>query len=231
MKKLTWITPILLSGTMFVSCKQAPESDEAVVGDAKEINENAGAATMAIDTDNSMVEWIGTKITTYHNGTINIKSGELMAENGELVGGNFVFDKQSVLSTDPKMDEESNMKLTGHLHSDDFFDVENHPEAKFEIASVKPFSNSDVNSSEEGEWEEISEYKVSDPTHVIEGNLTMRGVTKGISFPAKVTMTENGVEAISKFNFNRMEWGVAFPGMKDDAISEMVHLGISIKTK
>lgn len=231
MKKINWIFSVMIAGSVMVSCKQAPDSTVAEVSDAKEIVAQESNHSAPIDLEKSMVEWIGTKVTTYHNGTIDLKSGELLLNNGSLVGGEFTFNMISAVSKDPKMSEEKNESLTEHLLSADFFDVENHPEAKFVIASVKPFSETDVIDGENGEWEEISEYKLTNPTHVIEGNLTMRGVTKGISFPAEVTIDGSKVEAKTKFNFNRMEWGVVYAGASDNLISELVHMGIVLSTK
>lgn len=185
---------------------------------------------MSIDTENSTVEWVGTKITTYHNGILLIKSGNVQVSDGNLSGGTVVLDMPSLVATDEDMGADSRQNLTDHLRSDDFFDVENHPEAIFDIAAVKPFSKTDV-TADESAYAEISEYKIADPTHMIEGNLTIKGITKGIIFPARIEVKENEVVARAKFNFNRMEWDLKYPGMKDDAINEMIHLGFMVIAK
>lgn len=224
---------ILLSAALGIfslaSCKQAPESDEAIVGEAKETGVAEGRE-LAVNLQNSLVEWVGTKVTSYHNGTINLKSGELVVNNQELTGGQFVFDMSTIAVKDDDMDEGGKGKLTGHLLSDDFFAVETHPEASFVITSVEPFAGKNVDIDDNGKFKEISEYKIDNPTHTITGNLKIRGVEKSISFPAWVQIDEKGALAKAKFTFNRMDWGIKYPGMADDAISEKVFMGISLTT-
>ncbi len=203
------------------ACSQAPDSDKAEVGDAQEVPEaQADAATMAVNTDASVIEWVGTKVTGRHNGTFQLADGSLeMDQDGNLVGGSFTIDMNSLKVTD-----EAGDKLRGHLASPDFFNLEEHPEATFVLTGAAPFEGE----TENEEVEEISEYKVSDPTHTISGNLTMVGVTKGISFPAKVMVMENGLEAKAKFNINRKEWDINYAGKPDDLIRDDVHLGIHL---
>jgi polyisoprenoid-binding protein YceI len=230
MKKTILIFSVIATGLLIQSCKQAPESDEAQVGEAGVVTEQADAVSKPVDLEKSQVEWVGTKITSYHNGIIDIKSGELLVKGNELSGGSFVFNMSSILVTDDDMDEGGKAKLTGHLKSEDFFAVDTYPEAKFEITSVQPFSKELV-SEDDGSYKEINEYKITNPTHNITGNLTIRGITKGITFPASVSVQDGGVTAKAKFNFNRLDWDVKYAGMKDDAINEMVHMGISLTTK
>jgi len=100
-------------------------------------------------------------------------------------------------------------KLEGHLKSPDFFDVANFPEATFEITSVTA-------GAEAG-------------TATISGNLTMRGVTKNITFPATVTeATETSVKASADFNVLREDWGLVYKGMADDLISKEFNLKVEL---
>ena len=48
-------------------------------------------------------------------------------------------------------------------------------------------------------------------THTISGNLTMRGITKNISFPAMVTLDEQKLHIKAEtFTIDRTEWNVMF---------------------
>ena len=80
MKKTTIFTLVGAIALTFTACKNAPDSDEAKTGDAKEVSITEGAATVAINTTDSKVEWIGTKLSAYHSGTVNIKSGDLQLQ-------------------------------------------------------------------------------------------------------------------------------------------------------
>lgn len=78
--------------------------------------------------------------------------------------------------------------------------------------------------------DEINEYKVGNPTHTVSGNLTLKGVTKNIEFPARITVTGgNSAEAVAKFNIDRQHWGLKYPGKPDDLIRDAIHLGLYIK--
>ena len=225
MIKTTILTILGASVLTFTACKNAPKSDEATTGDAKEVAITEGTVNLPINTATSKVEWIGTKLSAYHNGTVAIKMGEMQLKDGVLAGGKFVLDMPTIVSL--KDDEGSNAKLTGHLKSPDFFDVATYPEATFEITGVKPFSGKIDNTK--GNETEISEYTITDPNYMISGNLKIKDVVKNIEFPAKVTVNNNSVDAVAKFNIDRKLWNIVYPGMPDDLIQDMIWFGISLK--
>ncbi len=220
----------LLAAAMFLfaACADAPESDKAETTDAQEVTTTSGTS-FKVDTTASKVEWVATKVSAYHTGTLNVKSGEVMVQDGNITGGNFVLDMNSiVVSGPPGSDAKANEKLLGHLKSGDFFDVAANPEATFTITSVTPFSGTAKDTADPRQ-ESISKYKVTNPTHTVSGNLTIRGVTKNITFPAQLTIAGNSASAIAKFNINRQDWNIVYPGKPDDLIRNEVHLGIALK--
>ena len=220
----------LLGVILFLgACTDAPESDKAETTDAVNVDQTVAGAAYTVNTNESKIEWIGTKVSGYHEGEIKLKDGQLMVSENNLVGGNFVIDMPTIAVTGPEdVDEESNQKLLGHLKSADFFEVEKHPEATFEITSVTPFTGT-VQDSADARQASISEYKVTDPTHTISGNLTIKGITKNVTFPAKVSVTDNSVDALAKFNVDRTQWNVVYPGKTDDLIRNDIHFGIKVK--
>lgn len=220
---------ILAAGFIaFNSCTSAPDADKAETTEAKEVTATDGEA-LKVDPAASKVEWIGTKVSGYHEGTVNVKGGELKVKDGGITGGNFVLDLTSLTVTGPKdSDTAMNNKLLGHLKSPDFFDVAANPDASFVITEVKPFSGT-VKDTTDPRQEAISKYKVANPTHSISGNLTIKGVTKNIEFPASVTVNAGTVDAIAKFNIDRSQWNIIYPGKPDDLIRNEVHLGIALK--
>ncbi|MEM9836807.1 MAG: YceI family protein, partial [Bacteroidota bacterium] len=129
----------------------------------------APIATLKVDASTSQVTWKGYKVTGNHEGTIDVKSGSILVEDGKLVGGNFVIDVTSLKCTD--LSGGMAGKLEGHLKSPDFFGVEDHPEASFVITKIAP-------RGPEGS------YKVT-------GDITIKGVTKEIRFNTQLT-EENG---------------------------------------
>ena len=213
---------------LFASCSNAPKSDEAKTTDAKDVSGDKSGVAWKVDNSASNIEWVGTKVSGYHTGDVPLKSGELFVNNGEVTGGTFVMDVANMKVSGPKgSDTADNRKLLTHLKSSDFFDVEKHPEAKFELTGINSFKG-EIKDSTDPRQEEISEYRVTDPTHTVSGNLTIKGVTKNVEFPARITVSGNSAEAVAKFNINRKEWGIVYEGMKDDLIRDMVHFGIKI---
>ena len=79
---------------------------------------------------NSSIEWKGEKVVGSHEGTIALKSSELIFKNNTLKGGSFVIDMTTIACTD--LTGEYKGKLEGHLKSDDFFSVSNFPTSKFQ---------------------------------------------------------------------------------------------------
>lgn len=229
MTKRNWIAVSASALFLFSACKNAPDSDKATTSDAKEVTASTTGISFKVDTTSSKVKWVGTKVTAYHSGSINIKSGELKVTENTLTGGEFVMDMNSILVSGPTgSNPEMNAKLNGHLKAADFFDVEKNPEAKFVVTDVKSFSGTAQDTTDPRQ-ESISEYKVTNPTHEVSGNLTIKGITKNISFPAKITVTPSSIDAIAKFNIDRTQWNIVYPGMPNDLIRNEIHLGISLK--
>lgn len=188
------------------SCVGNPEGKKADTTDAAEVGEAVGA-TYSVDTEQSQLLWKGTKVTGSHEGTVDVKSGNVVVAEGVIVGGEFVFDMNTINTTD--LEGEWKDKLDGHLKSEDFFDVTNHPEASLTITEVK---------AGEGEGE-----------LVVSANLTIRGVTKNITFDAQVEeLTETSVKASADFNIAREDWGVNYAGAQDDLISKEINFKVTI---
>jgi polyisoprenoid-binding protein YceI len=227
MKKLIYI---IVAGFFLAACT-SPNSDKAKVTDPKAEARNASGDRYIMDAAASKIEWIGTKVTGYHEGTVKIKSGEVTVTNGMVTAGNFIIDMPTIVATGPaKVSEENSKKLTGHLRTADFFDVEKYPEATFVITDVKPFSGTvEDRDRDDPRQQKLNEYKVTDPTHRVSGNLTIRGVTKNIEFPARITVNNNVAEAKAKFNVNRKDWNIIYPGQPDDLIRDEIHLGIFLR--
>jgi len=229
MKKANLLQFLAIILFLFSACTDAPDSDKAETSDAKAVSDSVTGESLQVDTTASKIEWVATKVSGYHTGTVNIRNGALQVRDGTITGGNFMLDMNSIVVSGPKgSDPASNAKLLGHLKSPDFFEVEKNPEATFVITGVQPFTGA-VADSADPRQEEINEYKVSNPTHTVSGNLTIKGVSKNIEFPARITVSGNSAEAIAKFNIDRTQWNIVYPGKPDDLIRNNIHLGIALK--
>lgn len=139
----------------------------------------------------SKLSWLGQKVTGEHHGEIKIKDGYLTVD-GNKYSGEFTIDMITIVNHD--LEGEWNAKLIGHLKSDDFFSVEKHPAAAFKVTKVVPYK------AEEGEA----------ATHRVTGDLTIKGITNEISFPAQFTFTDEGLTARAKFSIDRTKWDIRF---------------------
>lgn len=201
------IALFLVAGIILASCApKNPEGDKAKTTEGAEVSATEGTP-VAINTTASKITWTGSKVSGSHTGTVALKSGSLLVKDGKVTGGNFVADLNTITDTD--LQGEYKVKLETHLKSPDFFDTATYPEGKFEITSV-------TEGTEAG--------KVT-----ISGNLTLRGVTKNITFPATVTeATDTTVKATADFNIVRADWGIVYTGMADDLISKEFNLKIEL---
>jgi polyisoprenoid-binding protein YceI len=212
MKTLKSTLSLMALAAIVFAC--GPKGSTVETSDAKAVASAENATTLTVNTDASQITWIGSKPAGQHNGTIDISSGELSLNGTEIVAGKFTIDISSLKNLD-MAGSESAGKLEGHLMSADFFDEANYPEASFEVTGVSAFKAADL-SADKDEYEtdyapaKLSEILVDNPTHFISGNLTMRGTTKNITFPASVSIEGGVVKAAARFNIDRTEWGLMY---------------------
>lgn len=205
-------TFILLSGAAtlaLVSCENpADKSTKANVSDAVEIKSSPSAGQKWVfSNEGSMITFVGSKVTGSHAGGFNEFSGHFVVEGETLAasGHKVVIDMNSTFS-----DKE---KLTEHLKNEDFFDVENYPESTFEISAIK---------------EEVG---AKGETHALTGNFTFHGVTKSIEIPVAVTQSAEAINVKADFFINRLDFGVAYEGKKDDLIRKEVVIKFDLNAK
>jgi len=165
-------------------------------------NHNHGEVT--INTKVSSVDWIGKKVTGQHNGSIKIKEGILKLHDGHLSGGTIVIDMTSITNED-LIDEGYNKKLIDHLNSTDFFDVASHATATLEISGAK---------------------QTDGTKHMVSGNLTIKGITKPITFEATIIMKDGKLGAVAEIKVDRTLYdikygsGKFFEGLGDKMIDD-----------
>ncbi|GGH51360.1 YceI family protein [Dyadobacter endophyticus] len=141
-----------------------------------------------VESSESNIDWTGKKVTGAHNGTIDIKTGELTVQDGNLSGGNFIIDTTSIKILDIT-DPDTNQQFAGHLFSADFFSTENFPEASFVITTT--------------------DHLESD-SYLINGDLTIKGITHGVTFGAQVAISGNKITASGKVVVDRTRYEMKF---------------------
>jgi polyisoprenoid-binding protein YceI len=136
-----------------------------------------------VKTESSTVMWKAYKVTGSHTGIVQLKEGSLSFDDTALTGGEFVVDMTSLISTD--LEGESKGKLEGHLKSDDFFGVENHPSSKLVFTEVKATGK--------------NSYEVT-------GDLTIKGITKPVTFDLSIY----GSKATASLKVDRANYDVRY---------------------
>ena len=239
MKNLKLTFSLLVMTAIIWSC--GTNSKTVETSEAKEVNDVTESTSISVNPDNSVVTWIGSKPAGKHNGTIAIAGGEVLVSNGAVVGGSFDIDINSLVVLDLPADSEWNAKLRGHLMSADFFDSENFSVANFEITGAAPYAQAALEADQKEFATEftpasLSEIMVENPTHFISGNLTLRGVTKNITFPAAVSLDNGTVKAKANFNINRIDWNLKYQDessvadkAKDKFIYNTVNVGFELE--
>jgi len=199
-----------------VGCKN--DNREAQTGDAQD----AAVATMEavefkVDTTSSVIEWQGEKPTGTHTGTIKIAEGTFRANDSIVESGTFVIDMASITVTDLEGDEkvnlENHLKGTVAGKEGDFFNINEFPEARFEVTGV---SNNNGNT-------------------LLQGNLTLKGETKNVEFPVNIDMNGDQLQLTSEtFTIDRTKWNVnygsksVFDSLGDNFINDEIELTIKV---
>ena len=163
-----------------------------------------------VTVENSKLTWKGYKPTGDHTGTIALASGNISLKNSKLIGGSFVADISTI------KDADGSAKLEGHLKSEDFFEVTAFPIAKFDITKT-----------------DVKGAKV----HVT-GNMTIKGITKQITFPATLAVNKDNVTLTSDtFQINRADFNVKyksktfFNDLKDKFVNDDFDFQVTIVAK
>ena len=197
------LTIVIASALVLASCQSQIDDKPAA-----SVKEGGGARTAAtgkafpIDAASSKIGFVGAKVSDDHEGVFSEFSGEATID-GDTVTGLTLTVKTPSIDVEPQ-------KLEDHLRSADFFDVEKHPTATFHSTSITA--------------------KVDGQnTHVVDGTLDLRGVSKTISFPAKITVEAGQATGHAQFTINRKDFGIVYAGMPDDLINDEVLLKIDLR--
>ena len=156
-------------------------------------------------------------MTGKHNGIVSLKSGSIEIEENNIIGGSFSIDMTSINTTDLKGEYKD--KLDGHLKSKDFLNVEEFNTATFKINTVKSLK------SDEGF------------NHTIAGELTIKGITHPIAFPANIKITDGKLAAYGEMTIDRTKYDIKygsasfFESIGDKAIMDDFIMKISLGAK
>jgi len=211
--KLSTAYLILIIAPLFFGCGGPVKEENKNNASANSISLHDGDEKyIAIDTKETVVTWKGSGPMGAHTGYIYISQGELMIEKDQLVGGTVKVDMSTIEGDDHRADN----NLINHLKDPDFFDVKKFPISTIAITKVA---------------------SINDENKEITGNLTIKGITQPVSFPAKVEVTDGIVKANGRLVIDRTDWGIRynsgkfFDNLKDKAIADSIEFNIKIVAK
>jgi polyisoprenoid-binding protein YceI len=204
---------ILIIAPLFFGCR----------GRVKEENKNNASASSVsvghvtsekyiIDTKESVLTWEGSMVFGFeeeHIGYVYTSKGELMIEKGQLTGGAVEVD----MNTIEYKDKENKNTPVKHLKSPDYFDVEKFPISTFSISKVADAVSGNIK---------------------VTGNLTIKGVTNPVIFPAHIEVKDGIVKANGKVVIDRTQWGIRYRSGKfydnlaDQAVSDDIEITMKI---
>lgn len=174
----------------------------------------------SVDASESIVNWAGKKplIDGYTNsGTIEITEGTIDV-SGQTATGEFIIDMDTLHVGLTAKKPGSEGKLEEHLKSDRWFNVPEFPTATFKITQVTPRADS-----------------AATFTYDVTGDLTMKGQTHEITFPATIyTAADGKLHTEASTEIDRTQWGITsgsknfFDNLADNVIDDMVALSFDL---
>lgn len=215
-KKLSFVYSIFLVAPLFFAYRGPAAGENKghasanFVSPAHIVNEK-----YVIDKKESVITWKCSMVFANkggHNGYVSLSKGELMIEKGQLAGGAVEVDMNSIADEHHGRDN----GLIDHLKEPDFFDVKKFPISTFAITRVAPADGGNIN---------------------VTGNLTIKGITREVTFPAKADVKGRTVTANGKVTIDRTQWDVRyksgkfFAGLADEAISDDIEFDMKIVAK
>ena len=178
-------------------------------------NNDEGTTRYRVDATASSITWHATKVTGEHMGTVDVTNGYLSMTDGELVAANVIANMETIRCTD--LEGEWGDKLVGHLNSDDFFNVSEHKTSSFTLRNI----------------EALDETK-GDATHTVTGDFTIRGITKSVTFDAKVADNNGKLSIEGSVVLDRAQFevkygsGSFFDNLGDNLIHDNFTVGFNL---
>ncbi len=187
---ITFLT--LIFAPLFFACGDLKKEENKNNSPASSISLHIGNEKfVVIDPKESVVTWRGYNFNGLNSqtGYVYISKGELLIENGELMGGTVEVDMNTIEDKNHGRDN----KLVNHLKDPDFFEVKKFPFSTIVFTRVKSIN---VNDKE------------------ITANLTIKGITNTVTFPAKMELKDGIFKANGKLVIDRTLWDVRYKSGK-----------------
>jgi len=189
-------------GRVKADVQDVPAAPAQAAGETAPAPTQAAGTELKIDQSASSIRALGAKITATHPIDFKDIEGTVTVDGDTVTAVAFTVQMATLESDHPK--------LTAHLKNEDFFDVDKFPTSTFKSVAITSGSKS------EGDW-----------THTVSGDFMIHGKTKRVSFPAKIAVGADKVEATTEFVLDRKDFEVVYKGKPDDLIQDNVRMTIA----
>ena len=167
------------------------------------------AQDKSLNLETSNIRWYGEEITgKQHYGDLKFSSGNIQINNEVVTNGSFIVNMNSLSVED--LSGGGKKRLEGHLRSTAFFGVSDHPQASLSISSM---------------------VEIDGNSQILDGQLTIKGVTHPINFSLTLT-PENNASAILVFDRSkydvRFRSGSFFDELGDKLILDEIKLEVAL---
>ena len=172
--------------------------------------------------------WTGRKVILkkwIDSGVVSVKEAVFEIKNNSAISNKFVIDMTSITGKSTGAGGGQD-KLTTHLKSADFFDVAQFPTSTFVAKELVVDTSTST-----------KEIPANSKRFLINGDMTIKGVTNPISIPAVFTASTDGtsVTAIGSVDLDRTLWNVKygsgkfFDNLGDNVIDDMFNITFEAK--
>jgi hypothetical protein len=194
----------LLLLILLISCSEGPKDEDSMVDQSMFLKEKGSQSRkFYIDSVKSFISWVGANNDIRHYGILHIENGYILVNDSTISGGELSIKMSKIEILDLTDNPDESSRLSSFLESKEIFDIGTFPFARFEIDSVRTFGPSKT----------VSRKEIADPMNIIPnkmffGKLTIKGVTKSISFPAKIDMRYYKFQGSANFTIAKSIFGL-----------------------
>jgi polyisoprenoid-binding protein YceI len=186
------ILMLTVVAAMMSSCADNGKKAETKDAEKVEVSKNESTVVYNKVGSASFLDWRASHLggVQPRYGKVYLKTVNVLVNNDMISNASIEID-MATFTVESFEDEDSKNKLTGHLQSDDFFQISTYPVSLFELTNIK---------ASEGDYNAI-----------VTGNLTILDVTKSITFNANIAVSADEVSIKSEdFVVNRTDWGLVY---------------------
>lgn len=195
--------PLLALSALTLAACQTSSLTDAEKAEVVPTDTPFTGATMDIDAEQSVVSFVGGSTIVDHEGKFTRYTASVDLDATEPAN----LEKASITAEIDLTSAETDSKgLDGHLQKADFFNTASGSTATFASTSI---------------------VAKGDNMYDVTGDLTVKGQTKEITFPAEITADY----LLATYEFPRKEWGVGNDQYKDKLLDETVPVSVKLVFK